>query len=209
MNANASESAGTSDSRGLESSRQSTIERLTEAFASDLISMEEYELRATQANAAKSLVELERISFDLPARKPGPQAGIRDERMASKRSTGTVSSIVGAQPVTTGCVMGDRHLTGNWLTSDRVSSFTVMGSTRLDLRDVELPAGPVHIEAFTVMGDTRIIVPRGLPVRLNTFVFMGESTAGREVNQQVRGAETWIEVSGFIVMGSVKVQAMD
>ncbi len=209
MTANANESAANSGSRGLEAVRQATIEKLTEAFASDLITVEEYELRATQANAARSTVELERISFDLPAMRPATKPASSTMRTQSQQSWSTSASIVGAAPVTTGCVMGERHLTGNWLTSDRVSSFTVMGSTRLDLRDVELPLGPVHIEAFTVMGDTRIIVPRGLPVRLNTFVFMGESTAGRDVNQQIRGADTWVEISGFIVMGSVKVQAQD
>jgi len=209
MSANTNESAGNPGSRGLEAVRQATIEKLTEAFASDLITVEEYELRATEANAARSTVELERISFDLPAVRSDTKPGSRSRRPESKQSWSSHASIVGATPVTTGCVMGDRHLTGNWLTSDRVSSFTVMGSTKLDLRDVELPLGPIRIEAFTVMGDTRIIVPHGLPVRLNTFVFMGESTAGRDVNQQIRGADTWVEVSGFIVMGSVKVQAMD
>ena len=109
----------------------------------------------------------------------------------------------------TGCIMGDRSHTGNWLTSDRVTAFTVMGSTKLDLRDSDLPPGPVRIEVFTLMGETKIIVPRDLPVRMNAFAFMGESKAARDVDQQVRGAATWVEISGFVMMGSVDVRAMD
>jgi predicted membrane protein len=105
--------------------------------------------------------------------------------------------------------MGDRNMTGNWLTSDRVSSFTVMGSTKLDLRDVDLPPGPVRIEVFTLMGDTKIIVPRDLPVRMSAFSLMADSRIDRSVNQQTRGAECWVEVSGFIMMGDVKVVAAD
>jgi hypothetical protein len=208
------------DAGGIESARQGVIDRLTSAFAADAIGMDEYERRATAANTASSLDELERLTYDLPApRRPADQAGSRasgrqgaaKERDRSEPAMRNAidPSLIGAAPVTTGCVMGDRNLTGNWLSSDRVSAFTVMGSTKLDLRDADLPPGPVRIEAFTLMGETKVIVPRGLPVRLNAFAFMGESTAGREVNQQIAGARTWVEISGFAMMGSVTVRALD
>lgn len=182
--------------RELEALRQDVIDRLTEAFSKDAISMEEYERLATEANATNRLEDLTRLSFDLPARQE--QSRFRKD-----------SSIIGAKPLMTGSIMGDRKMIGNWLSSDRVSSFTVMGSTRLDLRDVDLPPGPIHIETYTLMGETKIIVPRDLPVRLNVFAFMGESSASRDVNQQIRGSTSWVEVSGFAMMGSVNVKAMD
>lgn len=194
---------------GIETMRQQTIDRLTAAFASDAITMDEYERRATAANAATSLDQLEGLSFDLPAIKKSASEDSRKPAARPEPRNRIDASMVGSTPLTTGCVMGDRNLTGNWLSSDRVSSFTVMGSTKLDLREVDLPPGPVRIEAFNLMGETKIIVPRGLPVRLNVFAFMGESRAGREVNQQVSGAATWVEVSGFAMMGSVTVRAMD
>ncbi|OHD22973.1 MAG: hypothetical protein A2Y38_21905 [Spirochaetes bacterium GWB1_59_5] len=208
MTAYQNESQG-DQSRDMETLRQQTIDRLTAAFASDAITMDEYEHRATAANAAREPAELEHISRDLPALKEATHKGSYKPAARYESLNGGNASIVGATPLTTGCVMGDRNLTGNWLSSDRVSSFTVMGSTKLDLRDVDLPPGPVRIEAFTLMGDTKVIVPRGLPVRLNVFAFMGESRAGREVNQQVNGAATWVEISGFAMMGSLTVRAMD
>ncbi len=197
---------------GLEPLRQETIDRLTEAFANDAIGMDEYERRTAAASAAGDSFQLERLTYDLPAVKPTgragqPRADVRAD--VRDRGYGGDASIVGAAPVTTGCVMSDRQLTGDWLTSDRVSSFTVMGSTKLDLRDTALPPGPVRIEAFTLMGETKIIVPRDVPVKMTAFAFMGESRAAREVSQRVNGARTWVEVSGFAMMGSVVVRAMD
>lgn len=196
---------------GLDAMRQDTIDRLTEAFAADLIDMDEYERRAEAANAAKRTDDLRALSADLPVpRRAGPAAkrGPSTEPAFSPRRA-LDPSIVGAAPITTGCVMGDRRLVGDWLSSDRVSAFTVMGSTRLDLREAVLPPGPIRIEAFTLMGEIQVIVPRDLPVKLNAFAFMGESNAGKEVNQQIRGAETWVEVSGFAMMGSLTVKARD
>ena len=182
----------------MEQRRQEAIDALTSAFAGNVIDMEEYERRASLASAARFPEALEEVIADLPAVRPDSAARMRQQPR----------DLSGAPPLTTGCVMGDRNLTGNWLTSNKVSSFTVMGSTKLDLRDSELPVGPINVEVFTLMGETKIIVPPGLPVRMNAFAFMAESTAHRSVNQQVHGAETWVEISGFVMMGSVVVKAM-
>lgn len=194
---------------GFESRRQEAIDRLTAAFANDSIDMDEYERRTGAASAATELSQLERLTYDLPAAQPPRDSESRARRAAGERAASRYDSVVGAPPVTTGCVMSERQLVGDWLTSDRVSSFTVMGSTMLDLRDVELPPGPVRIEAFTLMGETKVIVPTGVPVKMSAFAFMGESRAGREVSQRINGARTWIEVSGFALMGSVVVRAKD
>jgi hypothetical protein len=196
--------------RNLEALKQGAIDRLTEAFAQDIISMDEYERRAGLASAANKASELELLTVDLPQLRPQAAPGSRTrERAAPAPMARRNYDLVGSPAVTTGCIMGDRNMTGNWLTSDRVSSFTVMGSTKLDLRDVDLPPGPIRIEVFTLMGDTRIIVPRDLPVRMSAFSLMADSRIDRNVNQQTRGAECWVEVSGFIMMGDVKVVAAD
>lgn len=196
----------------LEPLKQAAIDRLTEAFAADRIDMDEYERRAALANAARLPRELDELTADLPAvsRASGrPAAPRRPEPSRGAESHGlrVNPDLAGGAPMTTGCVMGDRHLAGNWLSGDRVSSFTVMGSTKIDLREVDLPPGPLKIEVFTLMGETRIIVPRGLPVRMSAFALMAESRVDREVEQQTRGAESWVEVSGFAMMGELRVTA--
>jgi hypothetical protein len=206
----------------MELRRQEAIDALTSAFAGSIITMEEYERRATLASAAEFPEALDEVLVDLPATRPQTGGYSQASRDPARTSYGspkadaastpysrrTVGDLVNAPPLTTGCVMGDRNLTGNWLTSNKVSSFTVMGSTKLDLRDSDLPPGPINVEVFTLMGETKIIVPPGLPVRMNAFAFMAESTAHRSVNQQVHGAHTWVEISGFVMMGSVVVKAM-
>lgn len=196
------------DSASLERLRQSTIDALTDAFSTNEITMEEYERRAGVASGAADYRELEDLTADLPRANvreaPAGRYPARGENRApySRRAGGYLE---GTQ--NTACIMGDRNMNGNWLTGQRVSSFTVMGSTKLDLRDVDIPSGPLRIEVFTVMGDTKIIVPYGLPVRMKAFPFMGDARVGREVDQNARGADSWVEIDGFIVMGSLSVVA--
>lgn len=201
---------------GFEAHRQRVIDALTQAYASDRITVEEYEARAAAAAAADRPEELKDLVSDLPAPRPSHETARRgpapEAPFAPRRPAAPAYPAYGPADgaVSVACVMGDRRMTGNWLDSDRVNSFTLMGSTRLDLRDADLPeSGPVRIEAFTLMGETVIVVPRELPVRLTTMPFMGEAVARRDVDQNVRGARRWLEVSGLVVMGSVVVKAAD
>jgi len=211
-------------SPGFEAHRQRVIDALTQAYASDQITMEEYEARAAAAAAADRPGELEDLISDLPAPRPSGDSVRRPRHVAPEAplaprrpsppprpySASYPSYGSGDGTVSVACVMGDRRMTGNWLDSDRVNSFTLMGSTRLDLRDADLPeSGPVRIEAFVLMGETVVIVPRELPVRLTAMPFMGEAVARRDVDQNIRGARRWLEISGLVVMGSVVVKAAD
>lgn len=200
--------AGSTANPNPEAQRQRAIDRLTEAFASNAISMDEYERRVAQASALSRVEALDELVADLPAVAPKQPARGGSVRPAPVPA-GLNSDIIGAPAVSSACIMGDRNLVGNWLTSDRVTTFTVMGSTKIDLRNADLPPGRIRIEVFTLMGDTKIIVPPGLPVQLNSFVVMGDSRADREVNQQTKGAGSWVEVSGFVIMGDIRVHAME
>jgi len=210
-------SSGSDPSSGFETRREKVIDILTQAYASDIISVEEYEARAAAAAAANIPRELDDIVSDLPVpneknerRGPESASSVRSEKTSQFPHSTYPAYRSDGRSLSVACIMGDRRMTGNWLDSNRVNAFTIMGSTRLDLRDTDLPeSGPLRIEAFVVMGETIVIVPRELPVRLTTTPLMGEAIARREVNQNVRGARRWVEVSGLVVMGSVVVKAAD
>ncbi|MBN1242840.1 MAG: DUF1707 and DUF2154 domain-containing protein [Spirochaetales bacterium] len=196
--------AGSSEAR-LESLRDRVMETLTGAFSTNGLDMDEYERRAGLAQAAESDAELEALVLDLPADAPSGRAPATRAAAAPGYLRASAPLESGSRSVA--CVMSDRRMTGDWLHSDKVDTFTLMGSTVLDLREVELPPGPVRIDAFVLMGEAQIIVPPDLPVRMDAFAFMGEAAARRGVSQSVRNARTWVEVGGFVLMGSIEVKA--
>jgi hypothetical protein len=189
----------------VEASREHGLQTITKAFASDLISMEEYERRAGSLQKARSPEEVDLVIADLPAAAPQGRSPAPAPRSAVAPRVD--ESLSGSQ--TLACVMGERHLQGDWLNGDRVESFTLMGSTKIDLREVALPGERLKIEAFVLMGETRVIVPRGMAVRLNVFPFMGEAVAKRDVNQRVTPGEPYVLIEGFVMMGSLVVVAQD
>jgi hypothetical protein len=195
----------------LERLRQSVLDQLTEAYASDLVSLESYETRAGLVQGASTARELDQAMEGLKARRPAPASRERPrapiDREPARAPNRIDDSLSGVYNIA--CVMGDRQLTGDWLDGDQVGSFTMMGSTKIDLRDTALPPGRLKIDAFCLMGETKIIVPRGLPVRLNVFPFMGEAKLARDVRSRVLPGEPFVEVNGFAMMGSLVVVAAD
>ena len=106
------------------------------------------------------------------------------------------------------CIMGDRKLAGDWLNSDQATSFTLMGSTTLDLRGTVLPPGRLKIDAMAIMGEIQILVPPGLPVKMSAFPFMGEATVKGAVEQRIVPGMPWVDVSGIALMGSIVVKVL-
>ncbi|HUX36774.1 MAG TPA: LiaF domain-containing protein [Rectinemataceae bacterium] len=190
----------------LEAERERGLEALTRAYTSDAISVSDFERRAGLVQQARDGASIREIVADLPVEAPGARP-LSNSGRPSPLSQRTDPSLSGSQSVA--CVMGDRHMQGDWLSGDRVQSFTLMGSTKLDLREVILPPGGLRIDLSVVMGETVVVVPRGLAVRLGAFPFMGEASAARDVAQRAAPGEPVVAIEGFAFMGSIRVIAAD
>lgn len=203
----------------LEEDRQRALDRLTAAFARGAITIEDYEERAGKVQYAHNVTQLAPLLADLPAEIPASTQNARnlpDTRASGSRPvaprpesrTWLVEERDGGTE-TVACIMGDRRMTGDWLGGNAVTSFTLMGSTTLDLRNTALPPGKLKIDAFALMGETRIIVPRGLPVKLTALPFMGEARVAESVERRVDRSGSWVEIGGIAMMGSIVVKAAD
>ncbi|HEY9053504.1 MAG TPA: LiaF domain-containing protein [Rectinemataceae bacterium] len=203
----------------LETGRERALDMITTAFARGIIPIEDYEKRAGAIQNAKSFPDLDAQVIDLPplpeeapsatrirapSRGPAPREPLREPKISGDF---LVEEKLGS-PEFSLCIMGDRKLQGDWLQSDQATSFTLMGSTTLDLRDTALPPGRLKIDAFAIMGEVRILVPRGLPVRMSAFPFMGEATVQASVERRVERGRPWVDVSGLALMGSIVVKSV-
>lgn len=199
--------------RELDEDRELGLEALTRAYTTDVISVSEFERRAALIQQASDGAAIRALLADFPQEEPRGRAVSRPSasglaRNADRPAPSRIDDrLSGSQSLT--CVMGERSLQGDWLTGDHVHNYTLMGSTRIDLRDLALPPEGLRFEIFVCMGEVVITVPRGLAVRLNATPFMGEVTANRDVRQSPVAGEPGVRIDGFVLMGSLKVVAAD
>lgn len=211
-----------------EAERQRALDNLTSAFAVGEISLEDYEERADKIQKAISLADITSNIADLPAPASGASSA-SSTLSTAKESSRTKTSLLNrngstadalnhpggflvehrqGSPEFLPCIMGDRKMVGDWLNSDSATSITLMGSTTLDLTETAIPPGRLKIEAIAIMGEIKILVPRGLPVRMSAFPFMGEAHIQKGVEQRVDRNLPYVEISGMALMGSIVVKSL-
>jgi len=120
---------------------------LQQACGDGRITLEEFSVRVGVAWAASSDVELARATEGLA---PAPVVG----------ATRTVDKVVS--------VLSERKRRGRWrLPSGRLSTFTLLGSTSLDLRDAVTGEDVIEITGTCVLGELKVIVPEGVEAELS------------------------------------------
>ena len=206
----------------LEARRELALDRLTEAFASDLVTMEDYEARVSEIQNADRPGAIDAAVADLPQVRPrddakGRGAARRGNRGSARDGAGESRSLSYRNAIdprlrgeeSVACILGNRNLQGDFLSGDRIGSFTVLGNTSIDLRDTALPPGALRIDAFCVMGNLKVIVPHGLPVKMNSLPILGDSHVARDVERRIERGMPHVVVNGFAIMGNLVVVAQD
>jgi hypothetical protein len=189
----------------LEEQRRLAIEYLAECYARDLISLQGYEDRRDQVEAATTTGEITAATADIVSRQSVP-------------SKPDAPSVV--------CVMGDRKLTPDRIDGGTITTTCVMGDVVVDLRDTML-TGPVRIHTVTVMGDTVIHVPEAVHVHNDITAIMADvkekgrpgkrksirerygpprETPSDGSNGGEAGAGPTIHLTGLALMADVKIR---
>ncbi len=181
----------------MEQHREQIIQYLTECFASDILTTEEYEHRVERANAAENSTDLELVIADLKKSPRAPSPGNYPQR----RPSGDITEGRDRQRVL--AIMGEQDLTGNWLRKDSVLIQALMGSVSCDLRDVRLYP-ETKIQIYSLMAEVEIRVPEGVALISNVSPILAEIKRKDRNPESLPGAPV-IEIGGLAIMSEVKI----
>lgn len=182
------------EDEALESYRYAAIELLTEAYTADQLGMEEFEKRIAQVHNAVEAAEIREAMAGFPEpRLEGESQGSRWE---------AYDLPVTGQPILS--ILSERRLSGDWLHGSSARSISVLGSSRLDLRDTGSTEPVISLHLVAVMGETRIIVPPDMRVENYVTPILAEVSV-RAPKKRAPMRRT-LRLSGFAVMGEVRVE---
>ncbi len=103
------------------------------------------------------------------------------------------------------CVMGEHKTKGQWRLADNTSILTVMGEVRLDLRSAIIDQPEIHLRTTVVMGEQLIIVPRGVEVEVEGFILMGSKKVNVEEGP-IRPGTPRVVIHAWGTMGELRVE---
>jgi hypothetical protein len=177
--------------------RDRAIAQLSEAFAHDVIDVDEFERRITRAHAASTAIEIQITVEDLPG--------------ASLPVAWTPAIVPLAPPANDSvqrirAVFGGVERHGTWTLPQRVEALALWGGMVLDFRDAVLSAGVTEVHVSAIMGGIQIIVPPTLSVEIAGTAIMGGFDHVERVPEVRDPRRPILRVQGVAFMGGVSIE---
>jgi hypothetical protein len=180
----------------LDEARERAIRLLTDGFAYDVITVDEFEWRLGQLGHADSARAIDALVADLGT--PGQPAPVVPRPTAALAPAD--GRILG--------IMSAIRREGPWRVPQRLGVKAVMSEIRIDLRYAVVPPG-CTIDISAVMANVQVIVPPGMIVDFDVGSFMATTrndvrAQGFDVYQQPH-----VRIRGSAVMAEVRVRVKD
>lgn len=189
---------------GLSLAREKTIERLSNLFANDDLSLDELERRLEKAYRATSVAELEALVGDVTVRPSGASA------LAASVSVRPAPSAAPYDVYSTDherilAVMGETKRRGMWAVPRKLDVVAVMADATIDLTEARLPPGLVDIDVTVFWASCRLVVPPGMRV-INQVSAIMASVQSAEEQLGATSDATVIRVRGSVIMAELKIK---
>jgi hypothetical protein len=183
----------------LRQTRDLTLDRLSEGFARDELSLEDFESRVDRAYAARAEGELRGLVADLAEPQEAALARAPEVLLASPRvADGERLALA---------VFGniERRIGGRLGARTRVLS--VFGNVELDLRELRLPPGVTELHVRAVFGNIELTVPPSIAVECQGSPIFGSFATLDRVPHDSSG-QAVLRIVGHAVFGNVEVRTL-
>jgi hypothetical protein len=179
----------------LDESRERAVRLLTDGFAYDLITVEEFERRLGQLGRADTPRAMGALVADL-----GPSAHTGLALASSAALAPAEGRIVG--------IMSQTRREGLWHAPQRLRVMAVMSEVRIDLRHAVLPPS-FTIDMSAIMANVHVIVPPGMVVDFDVTPIMATSRNDVRAQRISAYVQPQVRVVGTAIMSEVRVRVKD
>lgn len=187
----------------LDAARERVVRLLTDRYADDSLTVEEFEAQLDRMHALASAAELDAMARALAA----PPAAVVHQPYAPPAPGRAVGHVAGLLPARVRAFMSNMRREGAWVVPPRLHLTSVMSEITLDLREAVLP--PVcEVEVFALLGNVKLYLPPGAEAVVEVESVMASVNDRRSRRGQPPRGRV-VRVTGSVIMGEVKVRHED
>jgi hypothetical protein len=194
--------------RASDADREGVARVLQTAMAEGRLTAAELQERLDTVYAAKTLSELEPVTWDLPGHRDlVPRVPTTPQRLSKTpvAAPSTAVSRIGGTPSSSFAIgiLSGATRSGPWVVTNQFTALAVLGGVDIDLTQATFVDSDVTITAVAIMGGIDIVVPDDITVIVSGIGFMGAFEDTAHV-QGPPGAPV-VRVNGLALMGGVDV----
>ncbi len=182
-----SDAGASADILASDAERDAAMSRLRDAAGEGRLTLEELADRLDAVGAARTRGQLAELTRDLPEAAPGPR------RVAATTPR-----------VRNSAVFGDQRRSGAWIVPAEGRWESLFGDVKLDLREAQVAADEMRIDAGTVFGDIELLVPEGIVVDVRARTLFGD--VRQEAGEVGAPGAPRVTLTGGTVFGDVRVR---
>lgn len=211
------DSSPTRHLRASDDDRSRIHAEISNAYATQQITLDDYQSLSAQVWQARYLDELERLVPDSALPAPAQPTGwptIQDSFGEASRNPplSRQAEPTARRIAVSVSIFGGSDQVGRWVVPARHTGIAIMGGHTIDLRDARFQGLDVTINCFAVMGGISVIVPPDMDVEVSGVGFMGgfgwsKPNEAIATAPPVAGTPT-IRIKGLALMGGVDVRRL-
>ncbi len=197
----------------LREARETTIEQLSESFARDELSLEEFEERLERAYAAANREEVQALVSDLTVAQPKPRIVEPIESAAAPNAAALVP-IADNHRLNRAyerhaalAIFGNVERHGRFTLAPHCKALAVFGNVEIDLRDAVIPDGVTELNVQAIFGNIEIVVPPTLSIECHGLSIFGNFEGLQRVPHEPDGSPT-LRITGKAIFGNVEVSTL-
>lgn len=178
--------------------RDQAIEGLSEAFSRDLLDVDEFERRISQAHKATSADEIATLTRDLVP---------RDSTSLVKTAPVQATALAEHRPKSRNviAIVSGATRSGQWRVPEKLRVTAVMGGVELDFREAAFSPGLTTVSIFAAMGGVEIIVPPGLAVDCDGTAILGGFDSMDRAPVIPDPEAPLLRIKGTVVLGGFEI----
>jgi hypothetical protein len=187
--------------RASDTDRERVVKVLAEALADGRLTVDEHAERLDAVYVAKTMGELEPITYDLAVSPQGhpQQPSTHSDNAPVIDSTGANSNVDNMV-----AIFGGVERKGRWRVRRKSRAIAIFGGADLDLTEATFDAPVVEIEIFAMLGGIDVTVPDGVVVRNECGSILGGVSATGGDTPPLPGAPV-VVLKGLTVLGGADI----
>lgn len=195
----------------LDDARNKAVDILSEHFAHDLISLEEFEQLVGRVQRARSVADIGAVVDSFRARPDGPQGRGAETTSPLRAESPAQPGWTNIDPVaerardSAVAVLGETKRTGYWIPARMTTVVATLGSVEIDLRDAALGPGEFTFDIRSILGSVEIIAPLGLQVECSGSAILGSIDPGRPEPVAPGVDRPFVRLNCMCLLGEIEV----
>lgn len=185
--------------------REQVIARVSEAYAADLIDVDDLDRRLDLAHQARSVAELDQLVADLaPANSAPAPAGTPSTALVPAGSH-AIDDPDRPEQKRLRVIMGAVERRGPWTMPRRMVTRVFWGSAELDFREASIAPGTSVLDVSVTMGSLELILPPWLAVDVDVSSFAAAVEERHRAPREPDPGRPLLRVTGAVRLGSLEI----